>query len=269
MNPDDVQHLARAVAILEELTSNDSGHPEYQFLLALCYREQTNQAPERKNQQSIDVLVKLCEQYPHVPEYRYELGASLAEVPVHEFRDADIFDSIDSLRLSLQQLNLLTQSHPNIPRYIESAAHTHHKLGTLLRRVARESSSDRKANMDEAQRHLRMAVRLQKSQCVQFPDSVSEQIWLARMRDNLASCLRGENSKEALELIENSIAESLHLVSGSGDKVPATHILIGQYETKAEILDELNRAEAADAARREANDLRERLPPPHLRRGPP
>ncbi len=260
IHPDDAKHLGRAVAILEELTSNDSVHPEHQFLLSLCYREQANQKPGSDKQQSIDVLVKLCEQYPHVPEYRFELGVTLAEVPVHDFHGTDISDSIDRLRLSLQQLNLLTQSHPNIPRYIESAAHTHHKLGTLLRRVARESSSNRKANIADALRHLRMAVRLQKSQSVQFPESVAEQIWLARMRDNLASCLCGENSKEALELIENSIKESIHLLSGAGDNVPATHILIGQYETQAEILDDLNRDEEADVARREANDLRHFLP---------
>jgi len=261
-NPEDIAHIERAVTILEELTRRDSTFPEYQFLLALCYREKSEQETGDDHQRSIDVLVKLCEQYPQVPEYQYELGVTLAEIPMYRIRGTELPDAITSLRLSLQRLNLLTQSHPNIPRYIEAAAHSHHKMGELLLKFEDDSTGLRNGNMEEAKKHLRMAVRLQKSQCDQFPESASEQIWLARMRDNLAISLRGDEPKAALELIEKSITESMRFVTGNDDSIPAVHVLIVQYETEAEILDDLGRHEGADKARREARTLREFLPPP-------
>lgn len=267
MHPEDLAYLERAVAILEDLSRNDSAYPEYRFLLALCYREKEDFTPESGHTQSIGLLQKLCEQYPQIPQYRYELGVTLAEVPVHDFRDANISDSIDSLHLSLQHLNKLTRSHPNIPSYTESCAHTHHKLGSLLKRVAVESEDTPNEKLADSARHLRMAVRLQRTQCEQFPESKSERIWLARMRDNLANCLRLQNQLEpALSVIEESIAESSSFTngdnSGNGNNVPAIHMLIVQHETRAEILDDLDRYEDAKIARREANDLREHLPPP-------
>jgi serine/threonine protein kinase len=267
MNPEDIVYLERAVTLLENLNLNDSAHPEYRFLLALCYREKDKLVLGNDDKQSIALLEKLCSQYPQVPEYQFELGVTLADVPVHNFRDARIEDSIDGLRLSLQQLNSLTREHPNIPRYIESCAHTHHKLGTLLRKSAdesptRRSATLRAANIADSQRHLRMAVRLQTTQCEQFPESISEKIWLARMRDNLAiSLLLGKQPDEALSLIELAIAESSSIATEEGDRVPSIHILIGQYETQADIYDYLGRQDDAEASRREANDLREYLPP--------
>jgi hypothetical protein len=267
MNPEDIVFLERAVTLLENLNLNDSAHPEYRFLLALCYREKSELLPESDNKQSVALLEKLCAQFPQVPEYQFELGVTLADVPVHNFRDAMIEDSIDGLQASLQQLNSLTRKHPNIPRYTESCAHTHHKLGTLLRKSAEESPTLREAKIDDSQRHLRMAVRLQTTQCQQFPESISEKIWLARMRDNLArSLLLGKQPNAALSLIELSIAESSSIAPGEGDRVPSIHILIGQHETQADIFDDLGRQEDAEAARREANDLREYLPP-HRQRG--
>ncbi len=264
-NPQDLEEQLRAISLLEELNLNDLAHPEYRFLLALCFREKAELEGEDNEQQSIYVLEKLCEQFPQVPEYRYELGVTLAEVPMNNMGKSNVEESIRRLRASLQQLNSLTQSHPNIPRYVEACAHTHHKLGTVLRKFGDEPNSTRAASMAEAERHLRVAVRLQQSQCNQFPESISEKTWLARMRDNLAQCLlEGNQPMAALSMIDDSIAESSATATGDGDRVPVIHVLIGQHNTRADILDELGRNDDARASRREANDLREYLPP----RGP-
>lgn len=260
---EDAESLRQAITLLNDLNLNDSAHPEYRFLLALCYRENAKHEFEDNEQQSIALLQKLCEQFPQVPEYRYELGVTLAEVPVHDLGPSTASKSVRSLRDSLKQLNVLTKSHPNIPLYIEASAHTHHKLGTLLRKFADDLGSQRATNMAESEKHLRLAVRLQKLQCEQFPDSVSEKTWLARMRDNLAECLLESNQQSlALAMIKQSIAESSIFVSENKDSDSAIRILMVQHETHAEILNDLGRYEDAKAARREADDLREYLPPP-------
>ena len=69
-------------------------------------------------------------------------------------------------------------------------------------------------------------------------------------------------SNSALAMIELSIAESSSIAAKPNDSVAGVHILIVQKETLADVLAELGRVDDADAARREADELRAYLPPP-------
>ena len=132
--------------------------------------------------------------------------------------------------------------------------------------VARESQSPAKREINEAdaEKHLRTAIGLQQSRCEQFPESKLDQVWLGWMRDNLADCLRQSKQLDAaLSLIEQSIDESAMIATSERGGVPAIHVLIAQYETKTDILSDLERHKDAGAARHEARKLRKHLPPPH------
>ena len=163
--------------------------------------------------------------------------------------------------MSLPHLNELTRNHPNIPRYIEACAHTHHKLGSMLRKFGSDLETDRATNLSEAERYLKFAVQLQQSQCDQFPESVAERTWLTRMQDNLARCLLASNQPQAaLAVIDESIAGSNEATVSDEGQLLLIHVLVGQFSTRADILDELDRKKDAEAARQNADDLRALLP---------
>ena len=79
------------------------------------------------------------------------------------------------------------------------------------------------------------------------------------MRGRKDATTRGATTTKNLATTTTAIA-----VSDAG-RVPAKHVLIAQYETKADILSDLERHKDAAAARREARKMRDSLPPPHLR----
>lgn len=70
-----------------------------------------------------------------------------------------------------------------------------------------------------------------------------------------------ESGQSNSAMIELSIAESSSIAAKPNDSVAGVHILIVQKETLADVLAELGRVDDADAARREADELRAYLPP--------
>ncbi|QEG25095.1 serine/threonine-protein kinase [Mariniblastus fucicola] len=264
--------LNRAIRLLEELRSQYPQNPDYQFLLAVCHRDR-NGGPGEVDQPSIDLLEELCERYPQMPDYRFELAETLSLAPHHGLEQSEAEESIRQLRESLEILERLVASHPNIPQYMKTKAHAHHKLGTMLRESPKVRLSGGDEQLAEALKNLRDAVAAQLAIHEQFPDSAPDLLWLARMRENLAEGLLQNNEPEqALEVIKQSIAESAPLayedseIDEPGNRPAALHTMVIQYEALFEILNALGRGEEADQAMFDADIFRAQLPQPPRRR---
>ncbi|MEM8736387.1 MAG: tetratricopeptide repeat-containing protein kinase family protein, partial [Planctomycetota bacterium] len=263
---------SQAIELLEELRSAWPDHPEYQFLLAMCYRDQRrpDQAGDGDTN-AIELLEELCQQHPNVADYRFELAETLSRVPVHGKSLEKSSQFIGRLREAMSILDSLIVSHPNIPQYLKAKAHTLHKLGTLLKRISNDHNTSRREKLEEAIEALREAVEAQRAIHNQFPDSSADLLWLARMQENLAECLLQNNRPEkALDIIEQSIANVAAIPTNEDkdNRSAVLHTSIIQQRAYADILDRLKLKGEADAARKKANEFRQQLPPPPRRRRP-
>ena len=112
-----------------------------------------------------------------MPEYEFEIAETLSRVPVHFAAGEQAREAINRLQKSLRWLDALVDRHPNILQYQRTKAHAHYRLGLLLMH-SQETS-------DEARLNIREAVEVQAGICDQFPDSLADVAWLARMRTRL------------------------------------------------------------------------------------
>jgi serine/threonine protein kinase len=256
------QYLGKAVGLLKVLMQEESAVPAYRHLLALCYRERstlsagpspTIDASDRK--EAINLLEQLVKQFPHVPEYRFELSETLAWMDVRgrpppgfpSSMAAEI-DFQEALRLSKE----LVAEHPNVPDYQLSKAQIHSKLAGLQKQSNQ---------LDQAEKNLRQAVVLQNSLVLRFPKVPFHQYINVMFQDALADVLVEQKKwQESRPLVESSIKQLTKMLGQDKNKTFLGFTLADDYAKLAKILRGLGQPELAARAEEQAKEVRQALP---------
>ena len=181
--PEERSSTEKAVNLLEPLVKEHPNVPEYQLLLACCFRDQPPQggpggpggggAGGRGGQQggagggggglsgtknsrdrAIDLLRKLATDYPKVPDYRYELCETLTRVgfsPRPDPKDSP-GEGLKMLKEAVGLSENLMKQYPAVPLYTAAHANVRDKLGVKLLEQGK---------LDDAYTSLKTAVELQ------------------------------------------------------------------------------------------------------------
>lgn len=121
-----------ATAILETLVAEHARAPDCRLMLALCYR--SGEAGQGRAK-AIGILEQLTAEYPAVADYRYELTATYAWIPVSLFpwqgRSAVSAEGELALRKALAESQRLVAQYPAVPHYGATEALLLAKLATV------------------------------------------------------------------------------------------------------------------------------------------
>ncbi len=211
--PGEVSPTEKAVNILETLVKEHPNVPEYQLLLACCFRDQPPQrgpggpdgsggsggrggvpggpggrggaggrggfpAEKRGGERAIELLSKLVQDFPKVPDYRYELCETLTRVGFFQRLNPQdgLPDGPQMLRDAVKLSGELMSQYPSVPLYTASHANALDKLGVKLL----ESHQ-----LDDAENSLTEAVKLQSGLVRQHPKVVAYGFALSMMQTAL------------------------------------------------------------------------------------
>jgi tetratricopeptide (TPR) repeat protein len=175
------EYLRKAVALLKQLTTEQPENPDYQHLLACCYRDLARSPYAKANdprfQQAITILEKLVKQHPESPAYRFDLISSYARLGRNEPLGREKDDAIEQdLQRALKLADELVAQYPAVPTYAALQAPLLQKLAQLQRRSGR---------MFEADQTLRRAIDLQTNLLQRFPNNSVYSQWLEQLRREL------------------------------------------------------------------------------------
>ena len=221
----DVNALQKAVKLLQR-SSTDRKLPEFQFLLACCYRDLASSDLDNdemkdllENSDFLDIhvdemartlLTDLAERYPENTNYRYELVESIRRG--HTPEQASFEDQsriLEGLDVAVDCINTLVWRHPNNPRFLESRMHVLHRRGHRCTNLA----LDPKLNDDEKFALLRLAIDSHRRASVDarhlvvgWPESESWQLWSLVIEVSAADVLLTLNRRDsALNRLDRSI----------------------------------------------------------------
>ncbi len=254
LSPDrDEPRLEKTIELLENLAAEYPGVPDYRHLLARCYCDLPAQPSHGDHEERLDgqarateILQQLVEDYPGVPEYRHDLSETYARLDSFgpNPSDRDLSTAKERLRVALGISQALVAEHPNIPNYVASQVHIHHKLADVLRRAGQ---------LESAETSLRRALELQSALHVQFPEVTPYQVWLATIQGSLARLLRDRDRfEEARSLVETSVDSLKEVLETEPEFEHVRGLLVDDYVCLADILIRLGENELAVEARHEA-----------------
>ena len=244
------QYLRRAIGLLEELAEEQPTIPDYQHLLACCYRDlppampfDTDGGQSEQIDRAIEILEKLAERFPTVPAYQLDLAKTYIQASL-QFQDGPLATAENQLNEALAVTEKLVAEHPNVPGYVLSQVQVHLALSKM---------SQRGNHPDSAERELREALSLQSSLVSRFPDVVPYKIWIATIRNTLAELLmdRGQ-MEEACSLLIPATTTLLAILETDRGAGHPEDLLKRSYENLAEAYTQLGQEDLADEARREA-----------------
>lgn len=228
--------------------------PDYRHLLARCDREasfrpfghgmkEDSDAASR----AVAILEKLVDDYPNVPDYRYDLAQTYARLePGRPFSSKAADPAIEKrsrerLEKALAISKELVAEHPNVPDY------TLAQIGVRIRLAGLQWDSD----PTTAERSLREALEQQTTLSRRFPRNFSYKFGLAVIHESLAGLyLEQKRLPEARIAFEAAIASFKDVLQNNSSAIPLHGILARNYLTLADVLKRLDKtAEAADAIR--------------------
>lgn len=240
----------RAIELLEPLTSGEKPAPECLHLLARCYRDLGPGRPhggsESNGARAVRLLRRLATEYPHVPDYRFDLCEALGGPggPTGRPEDADAdLRTWEWAREAIAVADGLVREYPSVPEYTLARARARDSLGMRLLRAGRAA---------EAVPLHRQAVADQEGLVKAYPGVVSNAVWLGMMERSLGDALAGRGElPEARTRLESATAR----VDARWRKEPRLAGLrpfLGMaYRDLAGVLDRLGEpAPAADAMRK-------------------
>jgi len=245
-------YLAKAVAVLKELSKLPSTEPEYQHLLALCYLEgATTRGEEPSGQKggarlAIGILENLVQAFPSIPDYAYDLSEAYARIriPRPPMPPEVEKETEDQLRKALALLEKLVTQYPDVPEFLTAEARIHDKLGALFRQVER---------WPDAEQHFRKAIAIQSPLVAQSPDVFSYGLWMATFRIALADTLIQLNQAQAARAeLEETISALLHQLERRPGISPPHDLLALGYSKLAVALRRSGEREKADELSRKA-----------------
>ncbi len=254
------QYLRRAVELLETLVEEQPTIPDYQHLLACCYRDlpparaiDLDGGEGRQTGRAIEILEKLVESFPANPTYRADLVRTYLQAASQHDVEAGT-TAVDQLSQALGVAQKLVAEHPNVPVYALSQVQVYLALSKVFTQEARPAA---------AEAELGKALSLQSSLVSRFPDNMPYKIWKAMIQISLAESLTERaKTEEARSLLESAVS-ALHSVQKVGREGPHQGLLGRGYEILAEVYRQLGQEDLADEACRQAEKYRD------LRRGPP
>lgn len=255
---DNENYLQLAIRILETLATEQPSVPEYQHLLACCYRDLPPRrdadahASTGRQDKAIEILTKLAIDHPEIPDYRYDLSKAYAKIDPHDPRlgDGQFAGVEERLRQSIAILGQLVAEHPNAPDYSASEAQTLYTLSEVLRRMRRP---------DDAEKAIMQALQLQTTLAEQYPDAVPYQVWKAILQESLARGMaeRGE-SDQSRAMLEKSIADLEQLLQRH-PQATYIHAILGRSQTSL-----ANVVKSSGDRRREAPEDKPEVKPPQI-----
>jgi len=178
-------NLNRAISLLTELRKEQPDNPDYQHLLALCYREivpDTAEASREAIEKSIELLEGLAKSYPGLPDYSFDLCQTYSSIEAFGRRPSDDDRRVMGLRLNkaLEIAAKLVAEHPNVPEYLASEARINHRFAELF------VMQDRPG---QAEKNARKAVDVQTRLAQRYPGIVTYQIWRSAYQNALTRVL--------------------------------------------------------------------------------
>jgi tetratricopeptide (TPR) repeat protein len=214
--PDRLEHLATALALLEQLAKERPDDAEVRLLTARCRREQAKEHgigrrewESAEYQSAVTLLRGLIDEFPNVPDFAYELCETLVDFHVLDLPADDRTAGIAQLQEAAALSEKLLTDHPQTTAYVISNIHIYNRLGALLR------FADRGA---EAETALRRAYERQSRVVAQFPDLAIHAVWQARIAGNLSKLLIERKKRdEALTLVRATWETIEPILSKSDD----------------------------------------------------
>jgi tetratricopeptide (TPR) repeat protein len=226
-------------------------------MLALCYREKSTLSfgpfpkinwNDRKEAQAL--LEELVEQFPNVPEYRFDLSETLALMdlrgPFFSFPASPGLekDFQEALRLSKE----LVTEHPNVPDYKFSKANIHYRLG-LLQKANKE--------LDKAESNLLQALDLQTTLAQRFPKMDLHLFLKIRFQDELINVLLDQKKwAESRPLLESSISQLKKMIAKDVNAKFLHFALADDSYKLAKALYQLDDPELANYYEHQAEEIR-------------
>jgi serine/threonine protein kinase len=253
--------LAKAVALLEELTQQRPTEPQHQHLLALCYLEgvplgeSDASGPRAGDERAIEILEGLVKALPDVPDYAYDLSEAYARmhVPRPPIPPDDQEMVEEHFHKAAALLDRLVAQHPNIPEYLTAQAHVYHKLGAFFRQTDR---------LAEAQQSLRKAISIQSSLVEQFPNAPYHRVWLGTFQIALGDVLlRSRQPSEACPILDKAIGMLTSLLTDQPEMAFVHGQLARAYSNLAVALRQSGQREAAAQAERQSEQERSLMGP--------
>jgi tetratricopeptide (TPR) repeat protein len=260
------ENLHKAIDLLERLVADHPQVPDYRHLLARCYREVR---PPRQNRplsaseyvaavaamnKATQILQKLAQEYPDVPDYRQDLCetyAMLDEQRMFSPQDGGL-EAAKRLRGMMEKglaiSEALVAEHPNVPDYALTQIYIRLRLGGLLQQ----------SDPATAQAHLEKALELQTALTRRFPQTASYNIWMAIVQESLGVLLQQRGKlAEARKMQEASIESVRKLVAGDPHAGMLRGLLAYKYTRLADLLRQMKDEPAATEALRQAEQLRQ------------
>jgi len=205
--------LLTAINQLTSLERVEPRHPEYDLLLACCYREVARLTEEPNERavyvsQSRNLLRHLVNQYPDNQYFRFELIDLLrCDFPGKHRKSTGSGRLPDRLREAAKHCDRLAADHPYVLNYQVERMHVYHKLGHVLTHKAKESKdAERDVQLEEAREALNKA-RCQAQLLVErWPEIRSHHLWPIIVDGSLVRVLlQQEKRKESIQLVEPAI----------------------------------------------------------------
>jgi tetratricopeptide (TPR) repeat protein len=209
--PDRHEHLDKAHAQLVKLTAERPGDPVTRLLSARCYRQRAKDNPPGKAEwesadfrQSTELLRGLCDEYPAVPDFAYELTEALGDFHVEGLTPDDDQIATAQLREAIAISDKLIAAHPQTTAYLASNVHLHNRLAAI---------EGRRGRKNEEEQAIRKAFELQQRLTAQFPDSSQQAEWEGRIALKFSEALlrlgRREEAATALQTAVDNVKKFL------------------------------------------------------------
>jgi eukaryotic-like serine/threonine-protein kinase len=253
----DLKELGTAIRLLEALIKSDPKNPAYRFLLAQCYREESDPraASSKELEKAEELLTQLVKEYPGVADYHFALADTYAMSDIRELPPEEVPEAERNLKAALAETTALVDRNPYATDYASLHVHVLHKLATVLRRSP-SGHDGAPATIDEIGRLFQDAIRKQAGLVERFPENTAYRFWLAKIRMSSGEFwLERQNPEEARKVFEAAVHEIESSPAGKVTEKSLRDVLQELYERLAETLDDLRQNQAAEVARGKAEKL--------------
>lgn len=245
----------QALEILNQLEQTEVMDSEIQLLQARCYRrlsEKISSLPNLNDTESIRIMRELVEQYPEIPQYKFELGYCLTGDQFYEIHEAK--DYYKRIQEALSIAEELMQTSPNVPRYTQLAVLANEKHANYFRATN---------NPLRAAAYTDSAIGHQKSLLKRFPQLVPQhRVFLYALRLEATNLMVEQNElKQArveLEEITKSVEELIVNPKLENDW-HALRVLTSAFDSLARIAERQKDTSRAMIDRVKADHYRERM----------
>ena len=260
------KHLTQASEILEQLRNKNPESAEYQYLLALCYRDRWTMRNDDGNDRAIEILEELAERFPVVPEYRFELCATYAAAssrwpkPRSSEQEASP-PAKDHLTPAYAISKQLVAEHPHVPTYTAMHASLCHRMASRLRNQTGGDDDEERKRMRNAEDFYRESLQRLAPLADRFPQTFIYRMSVARIEESFAEfLLRGgdeTNLPEAKLLAESSVARlAVPEDSSERDQRMMLFPLAKSYMTLIEIAKAMGEEESVEEVTKQLNQVR-------------